>query len=200
MPLVLASASPRRKALLESLGAKIHVLPVDADEISEGIPEAVVLTNAIMKRNLAAERCGEGEVIVAADTIVVINQTILGKPRDLDEAKTMLESLSGKTHQVITGVAVANTSNHELAEGFETTDVTFCELSSQQIDQFIEIVNPLDRAGAYTIDGPGTLMVKGYSGCYQNVLGLPMVKLNLLLQKVSVELEDYVQAEGAQFL
>jgi septum formation protein len=173
---------------------------VDANEISKGIPEEVVLANAVMKRNLAIDQSSGPEIIIAADTIVVLGSTILGKPRDLDEAKTMLESLSGRSHQVITGVAVANTSNHDVAQGLETTEVTFCSLTSNQIDRFIEIVHPLDRAGGYTIDGPGTLIVEGYRGCYQNVLGLPMVRLMRLLQDVSVELEDYIQADRAQFL
>ena len=200
IPLVLASASPRRKFLLESLGANVEVRPTDADEISKGIPEEVVLTNAILKRNLAIEQSAQPEVIITADTIVVLDNAILGKPRDLTEAKTMLESLSGKTHQVITGVAVANMFTHEISQGLETTEVTFCPLTPEQIDQFIFIVNPLDRAGGYTIDGPGTLIVEGYSGCYQNVLGLPMVRLNRLLKEVSIQLEDYIQADGARFL
>jgi septum formation protein len=200
IPLVLASASPRRKALLEALGATVEIRPIDANEISEGTPEDVVLTNAVMKRDTALVRSDQPEVIIAADTIVVLDDAILGKPRDVEEGRSMLTALSDRTHQVITGVAVSNTATQEKAEGIEITEVTFCPLTSAQIDQFIEVVNPLDRAGGYTIDGPGTLIVERYSGCYQNVLGLPMVRLNRLLQKVSVRLEDHIQADRARFL
>ena len=200
IPLVLASASPRRKALLEALGAAVDIRPMDAPEISQGVPEEVVLANAVMKRDMALEQSDETEIIIAADTIVVLDDRILGKPKHLDEARDMLESLSGRTHAVITGVAVANASTGEVAQGIETTGVTFCSLSRDQIERFIEIVNPLDRAGGYTIDGPGTLIVEGFSGCYQNVLGLPMVRLHRLLRDVSVDLEQYVVGERAQFL
>jgi nucleoside triphosphate pyrophosphatase len=199
-PIVLASQSPRRRALLEALGAEIEVRVSQAEEIDCGAPDDVVLTNAVAKRDAVAHLSQAPELIIAADTIVVLDDTILGKPVDLDEARGMLSRLSGRTHEVLTGVAVIDTETGRTAEGVETTRVTFCTLTPNEIDRFVEAVNPVDRAGAYTVDGPGSLLVSRYDGCYQNVLGLPLVRLNTLLQILGEDLFLRVNADRAQFL
>jgi septum formation protein len=112
----------------------------------------------------------------------------------------MLRLLSGKTHQVLTGLALIDTETGQTVEDFETTDVTFRDLSDDEIDHFVHIVEPLDRAGSYTVDGPGSLIVAGYRGCYQNVLGLPMVRLYGLMGKLGVDLFAAMDKEGARFL
>jgi len=169
---VLASASPRRRALLESLGLDLAVAPSDVEEHFEGGPEEMVVSNG----------------------------RALGKPANLDEAREMIARLSGATHQVITGVAVCDTESGAGADGAEATDVTFRELTEDEIDAFVETVQPLDRAGAYTVDGPGSLLVARYEGCYQNVLGLPMVRLDTLLRDIGFRLFEHLDRERATFL
>ena len=198
--IVLASGSPRRKALLEDLGLDIEVRVSDAEEIDSGSPEAVVLHNAVLKCEAVIEHAAEHEVIIAADTIVVLEDQILGKPKTLDEAKSMLRSLSGNTHRVMTGVAVRGEANQPLATGVEITEVTFCSLSKEDIDIFVETVRPLDRAGAYTVDGPGSLLVAGYHGCYYNVLGLPLVRLQTMLHQFSIDLFEQMNPNKTRFL
>ena len=199
-PIVLASQSPRRRALLEALGTRIEVRVSHAEEILDGDPHQVVLTNAVVKRDAVAALSKASELIVAADTIVVLDGAILGKPNDLDEARDMLSRLSGRTHEVLTGVAIIDTETSQTAQGVETTHVTFCALTADEINCFVDAVNPLDRAGAYTVDGPGSLLVAGYDGCYQNVLGLPLVHLNSLFRTLGEDLFDRVDKDKAQFL
>ena len=112
----------------------------------------------------------------------------------------MVARLSGKTHQVITGLALIDTTTGRTAEGYESTDVRFRTLDPNEIDRFVDVVRPTDRAGAYTVDGPGSLLVAGYDGCYQNVLGLPMVRLDRLLRELDYSLFDLMNPSRAVFL
>lgn len=199
-PVVLASASPRRKALLEALGIETQVMRSGATETLDGTPRDVVLFNAIAKRDDVADRIEQAAVVVAADTIVVLGKEILGKPADAGEAVSMLNRLSGRTHSVFTGVALVDSQSGRISEGIEETRVTFRELSQNEIEKFVDIVNPVDRAGAYTVDGPGSLLIDGYDGCYQNVLGLPIVLLDRLFRDIGDSLFDRMRAEHARFL
>ena len=200
IPIVLASASPRRKALLIALGVEIEVLPSNAVETLDGPPREVAVQNARAKRDDIAAQHKTPALIIGADTIVVLNDRILGKPADHDEARSMLSELSGKTHSVLTGVAVVNTASGQEAEAVERTDVTFRSLSDGEIGRFIQAVNPIDRAGAYTADGPGSLLIERYEGCYQNVLGLPIVRLDALIRAVGDDLSSRSDPKKAQFL
>jgi len=200
IPIVLASASPRRRALLEALGIEVSIQPSAVEETLDGAPAEVALNNAVAKRDDIARKLSEPAIVIAADTIVVLEEEIMGKPRDLDEARDMLARLSGNTHEVLTGVAVANTHSGQEASGLERTAVTFRDLSPRDIDGFVETVRPLDRAGAYTVDGPGTLLVTRYEGCYQNVLGLPIVRLDTLLREVGDGLSPRVRGDKTRFL
>jgi septum formation protein len=197
---ILASASPRRRALLEALGIEIEVVPSVADETFEGSPREMVALNARRKRDEVAARIQPPGIVIAADTLVFLEEQPLGKPADLDEARAMLRRLSGVTHEVMTGVAVVDTESGVSAEGVEVTRVTFCALQDAQIGTFVDAVHPLDRAGAYTVDGPGSLLVARYEGCYQNVLGLPMVCLDGLLQRLNCDLFRYIDKNRATFL
>jgi septum formation protein len=198
---VLASASPRRRALLAALGMEFEVIPSNADEIFDGpSPAAIVEHNARAKRDDIAPGLREPAVVIAADTLVFLDEHVLGKPADLDGARAMIRRLSGNTHQVVTGLAVIDTATGAKAEGSECTDVTFRTLTEDEIERFVTIVRPLDRAGAYTVDGPGSLLVAQYRGCYQNVLGLPMVRLDLLLRGIGVNLFDVLHPDRAVFL
>ncbi|GMW03211.1 MAG: Maf-like protein [Candidatus Hydrogenedentota bacterium] len=200
-PLILASASPRRKALLGALGLTFEVTTSHALEIDEGSsPEEIVLSNARRKRDEVAERLHRDAIIIAADTLVFLDQHVLSKPKDVAEAHTMLRMLSGNTHQVVTGLAIIDTGTGQAVEGHECTDVTFRDLSDEEIAHFVHAVNPVDRAGAYTVDGPGSLLVARYNGCYQNVLGLPIVRLDSLLKKLNVSLIEEMDTNKTVFL
>ncbi len=199
-PIVLASASPRRKALLEALGIVVRVEPSGADEILDGDPDAIVLHNAILKRDEVAKRLTTDAFVIAADTIVVLDGHVMGKPANLDDACAMVGRLSGRTHEVKTGVAVLDSATGRKAEAVETTGVTFRALTREEIDLFVQAVNPLDRAGAYTVDGPGSLLVSAYRGCYQNVLGLPIVCLDQLMCSLGDGLFSRMDASRSRFL
>jgi len=201
LPLILASASPRRRSLLSSIGIDFEVIVSYAKEIDAGAsPTTLVEENAWAKCEEVTSRVAYPAVVIAADTLVFCDGEVLSKPQDVDEARSMLQRLSGNTHQVITGIAVANTADGRRARGSETTDVTFRTLSDEEIETFIQVVNPIDRAGAYTVDGPGSLLVSRYDGCYYNVLGLPIVRLDKLLRKVGVFLFQRINAGKAKFL
>lgn len=198
---VLASASPRRKALLADLGIDVEAVPSAVEELLEGpSPPALVRRNARAKRDDVASRTSGRVVVIAADTLVFLGGHVLAKPVNLDEARAMLRRLSGKTHQVVTGVAVCDTARGRKAEGHEATEVTFRRLSPSEIDRFVDAVRPLDRAGAYTVDGPGSLLVQRYNGCFQNVLGLPIVRLDVVLRRIGLSLFDLMNPARARFL
>jgi septum formation protein len=198
--IVLASASRRRHALLRALGINFEVMASDAEERFEGDPTTVVMANARAKRDDVAARVEPPAIVIAADTLVFLGERVLGKPAGQGEAREMLTALSGKTHRVVTGLSLLDKSSGRTAEGYEATDVTFRPLSAREIDQFVAAVNPIDRAGAYTVDGPGSLLIERYNGCYQNVLGFPIVRLDLLLRELGYSLFDFMNAGECQFL
>jgi len=205
--IILASGSPRRRALLEALGLSFEVVVSDVHEPGGMLPRlteteaaAGVISNARMKLDAVVARLDTPALVIAADTLVFLTDHILGKPADLAEARAMLAALSGRTHEVITGLAVCDTASGAVAEGAEITEVTFRQLSSAEIECFVEVVNPVDRAGAYTVDGPGTLLVERYNGCYQNVLGLPLIRLDLLLHELGCSLFDLMDPARCRFL
>jgi len=198
---VLASASPRRKALLASLGLDFEVQPSGAEEVDHGsAPEALVLANARAKRDEVASTCAAPTVVIAADTLVFIDDEPLSKPHTGENARAMLRRLSGRAHTVATGVAVVRTDTGQSADGVESTQVVFRDLTDADITRFVEAVNPVDRAGGYTVDGPGSLLVAGFEGCFYNVLGLPLVRLDSLLRGIGVELHVHTHSERAVYL
>lgn len=198
--IVLASASPRRRALLAALGIAFDVVVSDAEETFDGSPATMVVVNARAKRDDVARRLDAPVLVIAADTLVFVGGRVLGKPADWAEARAMLGRLSGKTHQVLTGMSLIDMATGKTAEGFESTDVTFRDLAPAAIERFVSTVNPVDRAGAYTVDGPGSLLVARYNGCYQNVLGLPIVKLDALLGQIGYSLFDLMHPPRCTFL
>lgn len=200
IPIVLASASPRRRALLEALGIEVEIQISKTRETAHGPPMHLAAENACKKRDRVIKRLDKPALVIGADTIVVLHDHVLGKPKDLAEAREMLAHLSGQTHEVMTGVAVADTETGEAVHGVEMTQVTFRTLVPEEIDRFIAAVKPLDRAGAYTVDGPGALLVERYQGCYQNVLGLPIVRLDRLLRQIGHDLFQRIDGRRAQFL
>lgn len=177
MKIILASASPRRKELMALAGIPFEARPVDADEtiLCCTPPEGAVMMLAIRKAQLAAEHFPD-DLIIGADTIVAVGKHIYGKPDTSEEAFEMLSALSGKTHQVFTGVCIYTKSGHRNA--FCTrTDVTFFPLSEEEIRAYIATGEPMDKAGAYGIQGKGALLVEKIDGDYYNVVGLPISRL-----------------------
>jgi septum formation protein len=174
MPVVLASASPRRRELLERAGISFEVVVSPAEEIHDASlkPEVLCEHNAALKAQAVAAIRPDATVI-GSDTLVFIDDEPLGKPADLGEARAMLRRLAGRTHHVCTGVCVIFPGG-----GMKTfhgnTDVTFLPLGDAEIDAYLALVNPLDKAGAYGIQEHGELIVESIRGSFDNVMGLPV--------------------------
>jgi septum formation protein len=186
--LVLASGSPRRRELLEGLGVRFKVRPVDLDEspVPGESPRDYVLRLAIEK---AAARVERGELVLAADTTVVVDGEILGKPLDDDDARRMLRLLAGREHSVLTGIAL-HCSSGKAAEVDETL-VRFAPLSEAEIDWYVATGEPRDKAGAYAIQGLGSLFVEGVEGSWSNVVGLPVPRMYRLFARLGYDLKAF---------
>jgi septum formation protein len=184
MKLVLGSESPRRKELLTTLGYSFRTLKPNADEtIPDDLKiEQVPTYLAELKSSLLINQINSDEILICADTIVVLDNQIIGKPSDFEHAKKILESLSNRTHIVFTGV---NIQCHNKSHSFLTkTEVTFTELRVDQIEYYIRTFSPFDKAGSYGIqDWIGATAVLNINGSYTNVMGLPTAQLNLELAK-----------------
>ncbi len=189
--LVLASGSPRRREMLENLGVEFHFRPVDVDESPRDgeAPDAYVLRLARTKALAGVVAGGDrgGEIVLAADTIVAADGRLLGKPRDSEDARRMLERLSGRAHEVLTGVAVSDAAG-DLRAAVERTRVRFAELSAAEIEWYVAGGEPLDKAGAYAVQGLGALFVTKVDGNYSNVVGLPLPLTYRLLREAGFSL------------
>lgn len=186
MRVILASSSPRRLQLLQQIGIEAEVRPAAFDELSTGkMADEVVLANAVGKCQAVCAACGDKVPVIAADTVVVLDGQILGKPKDAADAVRMLTELSGRTHKVLTGVAVSF-QGRQLAEVCET-EVIFRTLTAAEIADYVATGEPLDKAGAYGIQGRGAVFVEKINGCYNNVVGLPLTRLHLMLAKLGVD-------------
>ena len=198
--LILASASPRRQELLRSAGVPLKVMPSNADEsFAPGEkPERHVLRLARGKAREVAERFPDRWVL-AADTVVVIGDRVLGKPKDPKEAGKMLRLLSGREHRVITGYCLLRSSGRNRKEGHITTRVFFKPLTSAEIRWYIATREPFDKAGGYAIQGRGAFMIKRIVGSYTNVVGLPLCEVIEALKEVkAVKIFTAENAEGAE--
>lgn len=174
MQLILASGSPRRRQMLTDLGLNFEVRPVDIDErpLPQELPTDYVLRLA--KEKAAAAAPSAQELVLAADTIVALNDALLGKPADGAEATAMLRRLSGRSHRVLTGVALHSGERGALEAAVETTGVRFAAMSDAEIAWYVASGEPMDKAGAYAIQGLCALFVEGIDGNYSNVVGLPL--------------------------
>lgn len=173
-PLILASESQRRKNLLEQACIPFIILPSNIDEDSIGGPPSVIAKTLAEKKAKSALEKVDGKWILGADTIVVSDNHILGKPSNDDEARSMLRILSGKDHEVLTGYSILYPSGDVACTDCETTTVSVKVLSSREIDCYIATKEPFGKAGSYAIQGIGSFMVEGIKGSYSNVVGLPL--------------------------
>lgn len=186
LPIVLASSSPRRKELLDCLGLSfsVHVANVDEHAYEDESPDQLVARLALSKAEKIAE-LHPNHVIIGADTVVVFDKQIMGKPIDKEQAFQYLKRLSGNMHRVFTGVALVSICNQIKEVSVSSTDVFFRELSDQEILEYIKTGDPLDKAGAYAIQGLGAMFVEKIEGDYFTVVGLPLCKLSLMLKSIS---------------
>lgn len=186
MKLILASQSPRRAELLKQMGLSFEVRPSNTEEVTEpGLtPHEEVVSLSLQKARAVYGSLTEEAVVLSADTVVVLDDNILGKPRDEEDAKRMLTALSGRSHLVLTGVTVmgpGGTMTH-----CEETVVTFRSLSEKEIDAYIATSEPMDKAGAYGIQGFGGLFVSHLAGDYFNVVGLPVCAAGQMLRSAGI--------------
>jgi septum formation protein len=179
MKLILASASPRRAEILRSAGLPFSILSSAVDEtpVPTESPQDLVRRLALTKAELVAARALGPAIVIAADTVVVLEGAILGKPRTSEDARQMLEKLSGRTHSVMTGVTLIRLPDVERREFIETTQVHFASISNEEIVKYLSSGEPFDKAGAYAIQGLGGRFIPRIDGCYFNVVGLPLSRL-----------------------
>ena len=190
--IILASSSPRRRELLSQAGIPFTVMPGEVDESKvelSGTPEQKAEQLAYVKALDIAKNVDKGFVL-GADTIVVCNGEIFGKPADETDAGRMLENLSGREHLVITGIALIDAESGSVKKGHETTKVKFSELTTEEIQAYIKTGEPFDKAGAYAVQGRGALLVEGLDGCYSNVVGLPLRKLGQMLREFGIRVME----------
>lgn len=193
--LILASASPRRRELLAQLGLSFSIKPSNADEtLLETAPEAAVKELALRKARSVADQVDRA-LIIGADTLVVCEGEMLGKPQDEADAMSMLMRLQGRAHQVISGIALVEVSNGEIIRSeveARKTDVWMLPLSEEQIEWYIQTGEPLDKAGAYGIQGIGASFIDKIEGCYFNVVGLSLSLLTQMLGSMGYHINDFV--------
>ena len=182
--LILASASPRRREILEAAGIAFSVRPVDIDETMEPFLSPQMAVQLVAAKKAAAAASKEDGVVIGADTIVVNEGRSLGKPHSEEEAFSMLKQLSGKTHTVMTGIAVVHARDGRMRTHCEQTNLRFRTLSDAEILDYIKTGEPMDKAGAYGIQGKGGAFVEKIEGDFQNVVGLPLAALSRLLEEM----------------
>ncbi|MBQ8541508.1 MAG: septum formation inhibitor Maf [Clostridia bacterium] len=182
---ILASQSPRRQEILKDAGVAHTVIPSDANEdISLSLPpEKYVMELALLKGAAVASGAKKNDIIISADTVVVSDGEIMGKPKDFEDAKAMLMKLSGKWHSVLTGYCVINGENGSASVKYEETKVKFRNLSENEAVRYIRSGESMDKAGGYGIQGKGRLLVEKIDGDYFNVVGLPICALAKMLKE-----------------
>ena len=193
MKIILASASPRRKQLLEQMGLKFDVITSNTKEqMPYGLDTEEIPVELAYKKAVDVASCvSQPAIIIGADTVVVKDE-ILGKPKNEEEARQMLLKLQGKTHEVITGLAIVNTWTGKIKKGYEKTLVEMAPLSLQEIEHYVQTGEPMDKAGAYGIQGLAGIFISRITGCYFNVMGLPIHRLWCMLKEFRINVLDNI--------
>lgn len=198
--IILASASPRRRELLEQLNLPFTVRPCGGDEtIPENLPprELVIsIAEQKLKSALSALTISAEDIVITADTLVFLDGTPMRKPRDESDAAAMLRALSGRTHEVCTGVALCRDGT--FLSDAEVTRVRFAALREDEIAAYVHSGEPMDKAGAYAIQGCGALLVEQIRGDYYNVVGLPLRLLSQLLRRFGIDAFSYIEKIGVE--
>ena len=186
MKIYLASSSPRRKEILENLGVRFETVKQNADENVE-IADPCALTELLAKRKAqaAAQNICDG-LVIGCDTVVSVDGEILGKPKDEEDAKRMIKMLSGRAHEVISGICLIN--GEKCLTAHEITRVRFCKMSDEDIEFCVKYGEPMDKAGAYAVQGMASLFIDGLDGDYFNVVGLPVRRLYELSKEIGCPL------------
>ncbi|ENK0839302.1 Maf-like protein [Clostridium botulinum] len=191
--IILASASQRRQELLKRILENFQIIVSDFDESSipfkNNIPSYVMNLAEGKARSVSKKIMDQdNNLIIGCDTIVAFNNRILGKPKDKKDAFEMLQALSGNEHEVYSGLAILDVKSNKIIKDFVCTKVKFSKLSSVQMEKYINTGDPMDKAGAYGIQGKAGVFVENINGCYYNVVGLPLNKLNSMLMEMGVNL------------
>lgn len=186
MAIILASKSPRRQSLMRMLGVNFSVMTEDIDETmaADRTPRQEVARLSREKAQAVCQAVSAQDVVIAADTIVVLDGQVMGKPKDRDDARRMLGALSGRTHQVLTGLTVRRGA--EILTQVVSTEISFRDLTDREIMTYIETGEPMDKAGAYGIQEGAALFVSRLEGDFYNVMGLPVCTLALMLRQLGV--------------
>lgn len=185
--IILASASPRRKELLTSMGLKFEVIPSTVEEkFDEEFSNALIESLALSKARDVADKTVEPALVIGSDTVVVIDNKILGKPKDAEDAKLMLKMLSATEHKVVSAIAIIDTSNDKVITDTQVSTVKFRKLSVNEIENYINTGEPMDKAGSYAIQGMASVFVKSIEGCYSNIVGISTYKLAEMLKAFDV--------------
>jgi len=175
--IVLASSSPRRRELLQTAGFEVDVRPADVDELTEGLPPRDLVTANAKLKALHVAASLRGDLILGADTVMVLDGEILGKPRDRDHAADMLRRLSGRVHEVLTGVCLVRGGSRNACLFVESTRVSFRSLDAASIAAYLADINPLDKAGAYAAQEDRGRLIERIEGSHENVIGLPIFRV-----------------------
>ena len=184
MNIVLASASPRRKEILENYNVKFNIIKSGINEVILGHESPVqAVVRLALEKGMDVASKNQGDLVIAADTIVVLDDTILGKPKDESDAYKTLNSLSGREHQVVTGISLINLAENKKVVDYVVSEVKFKHLSDKVISDYLKTGEFQDKAGAYGVQGYGALLVDEIKGDYFNIVGLPISKLSDLLIK-----------------
>jgi septum formation protein len=190
--LVLASASPRRQELIAILGLPVQIIPsrVQEDTPDHWSPSQIVEGLSKRKADAVKDKLSEStdfsSIVVGSDTIVVLNGKVMGKPRDASEAEQMLQELAGEVHEVYTGITCIRISDAKTVTSHRITKVRMRNLSSAQISRYVTTGESMDKAGAYGIQGIGSLLIESIDGCYFNVVGLPLSLLAVILEQFDI--------------
>ena len=185
---ILASKSPRRTELLRSINCDFKTVVSDADELSGDVadPKELAVANAKLKAEATAKKIGNDVPVLGADTIVALDGHIHYKPKDEADAKRILRTLAGRTHEVITGIAFVRGA--EVFSAVEVTKVTFDDMTEQEIADYVATGEPMDKSGAYALQGKAGVFIKGIEGSYSNVVGLPLCALKHLARQANINL------------